>query len=701
MNGIIFYFGGIMGISKKISLLIVATTILLLISMSCIAWYFLEKIGNKDSEKLLHIAQSTLQIEADKDINANLAMANIFENNGELLYALANNDNETVKKISKLILADNKLCYITIANVNGVIVARGHSDQSDDKIATHRASLHIPLREKRSVSGFERGQQIALTLGVGLPLYYNDELVGAVAYGQNLSNHNFVERLKKDIGVDATIYADDIRMTTTIWDNGRPLVGTRLSDQGIYDAVIRRNEHVLSDSEISGTPYKTIYWPWQDIGGKNGGMLFVGFSNEELVKNEYETIFSFLAVGSIVGIGMIILGVYVSKAIAKPLVAATDYAEFVAAGDYEKELHYVSKCEIGKLVVALRNMVESICKSIDSAENSALEAQKQSEHAKCCMEDAESAKLIAEDGQGRLMQASSKIEEVVGQIHNFAKKLNLQIQSATENAEGQLSQVSSCTVAMEQMNVAVLEIAKNSSIVSEGSREAKVRAEQGAKITEKSSEALVVVQGENNNMQSAMNELRKEAESIGTVITVINDIADQTNLLALNAAIEAARAGEAGRGFAVVADEVRKLAEKTTQATHEVSIVIESIQTKTRENAILVDNSTKILNETSQLMGESGEALQKIVDEATSTAEQISEIATAAEEQSSTSEAISSSLDVINAGASQTVESMQNASQVVAEITRQIEVLHDMMQTLQMSSQMSSQTTSQVTSQMT
>ncbi len=676
-----------MGISKKISLLITATTISILFATSCIAWYFLEKIGNKDSEKMLYIAQSTLQIEADKETNANLALANIFENNEELMRAIANRDSKTVKDILRIILSDNPaINYATIASTNGIILARGHSEEAADKVASHRASLTIPLREKRSVAGFERGQKIALTLGVGLPLYYNGELVGAVAYGQDLSTNHFVERLKKDIGVDATIYLDDTRMATTIWENGRPVIGTKINDSKIYNAVIDRNEHVLTESEIFGDPYKTIYWPWKDISGKNGGMLFVGFSSAELLQSEHETILSFLVVGSIVGIVMIILGILVSKAIAKPLVAATSYAEYIAAGDYEKELNYASKCEIGKLVIALRNMVESICKSISDAENSALEAKRQTDHANCCMEDAEKAKNIAEDGQSKLMQASAKIEEIVGQLHNFSKELNTQIQVASENAEGQLSQVSSCTVAMDQMNVAVLEIAKNSSIVSENSKNAKLEAEQGAQITEKSSDALTIVQGENINMQSAMGELRKEAESIGTVITVINDIADQTNLLALNAAIEAARAGEAGRGFAVVADEVRKLAEKTTQATHEVSIVIESIQTKTRENANLVDNSTKILHDTSQLMDESGEALQKIVEETTNTAEQISEIATAAEEQSSTSEAISSALDEINSGASQTVQSMQNATEVVTEITEQIEALRNMMQTLQNSS---------------
>ena len=132
-----------------------------------------------------------------------------------------------------------------------------------------------------------------------------------------------------------------------------------------------------------------------------------------------------------------------------------------------------------------------------------------------------------------------------------------------------------------------------------------------------------------------MGELGKQAQGIGQIITVIEDIADQTNLLALNAAIEAARAGEAGRGFAVVADEVRKLAEKTMSATREVVDFVGAIQDCAQKNVVATDSAVKLVEESTGLAGQSGEALHAIVGMVQRTADQVRAIATASEEQSS------------------------------------------------------------------
>jgi methyl-accepting chemotaxis protein len=179
-----------------------------------------------------------------------------------------------------------------------------------------------------------------------------------------------------------------------------------------------------------------------------------------------------------------------------------------------------------------------------------------------------------------------------------------------------------------------------------------------------------------------MGRLGEQANGIGRIIDVINDIADQTNLLALNAAIEAARAGEAGRGFAVVADEVRKLAEKTMQATKEVGTVIRGIQDGTYDSIRNVDHAAAAVAETIDLAGRAGQNLQSIVVLVDNSARQVQSIATAAEQQSAGSNEINRAVGEISRISGETDASMRAAASAVELLVAQANSLRELIRSL-------------------
>jgi methyl-accepting chemotaxis protein len=174
---------------------------------------------------------------------------------------------------------------------------------------------------------------------------------------------------------------------------------------------------------------------------------------------------------------------------------------------------------------------------------------------------------------------------------------------------------------------------------------------------------------------ASVQELGKRGTQIGEIIAVINDIADQTNLLALNAAIEAARAGEHGRGFAVVADEVRKLADRTTKATEEIGESIQAIQTETGDAVERMNAGTAEVERGVELATGAGESLRRIVAGARDVAGMIRSIAAAAEQQSAASEEVSRNVESISSVTRQSSEGAGQAATAAAELSAKAERL--------------------------
>ncbi len=320
-------------------------------------------------------------------------------------------------------------------------------------------------------------------------------------------------------------------------------------------------------------------------------------------------------------------------------------------------------------------MVERLRKNIENAHKESERAQEESRRAQEAMRQADESSREAQARRDGMLKAAVRLEEVAGIVSAASTELASQIELSEQGAAEQASRVTETATAMEEMNSTVLEVARNAGAASEVSSSTRERAEQGAQAVQELVSGIRDVQGASLALRTDMGKLAENAQAISRIMAVISDIADQTNLLALNAAIEAARAGEAGRGFAVVADEVRKLAEKTMASTTDVGNAIKAIQSSAAKSMEQVDLTANNIGKVTELAIHSGEALHEIVSMADNTADQVRGIAAASEQQSASSEEINRSIAEVNSIAGETAAAMREAAQAVSDLAHQASVL--------------------------
>ncbi|HKN17358.1 MAG TPA: methyl-accepting chemotaxis protein [Candidatus Sulfotelmatobacter sp.] len=311
---------------------------------------------------------------------------------------------------------------------------------------------------------------------------------------------------------------------------------------------------------------------------------------------------------TLAGLGVgIFVAIFLSHSIAGAIRSVLNQAEAIAAGDLTRDdLKVSSRDELGELTAAINGMSGGLKRMI----------------------------VAIMDHSAHVASASEELSS-----------------SATVQAQGadtQKDQTTQVATAMQEMSATVHEVSENSLKAANASHNAAQAARQGGQTVQETLATMRSIADSTCKVAMRITELGKSSEKIGRIVAVIDDIADQTNLLALNAAIEAARAGEQGRGFAVVADEVRKLAERTAQATKEIAVMIESIQVETKSAVEAMELGNREVESGVKKTSASGAALKEIIKMSDDVGGMIARIATAATEQSSATEQIKASVAQIS-----------------------------------------------------
>lgn len=308
----------------------------------------------------------------------------------------------------------------------------------------------------------------------------------------------------------------------------------------------------------------------------------------------------------------------------RPLSQLTEKVRQLSEGDLTATIDYDSKDEIGALAQDMNKMIRSFNTMVNG-----------------------------------ILASSNKVVSTVGVLGARSEK-------TSEGAKNQFSQSHQIATAAEEMSQTITDIAKNASMASDTSSEAMEIAESGKQITDTTVETINEVNTSTTELSRMVGRLNSRVVEIGGIVTIIKDIADQTNLLALNAAIEAARAGEQGRGFAVVADEVRKLAERTIKATTEISEKIGAVQECRLNRSRRLSPLKNLRNVLDTIV----ESVQKVRD-------QITQIATAVDEQSAASEEVAGTIEKTSAIAKDMEKMADDVMQEVNVLTKIAEKLRN------------------------
>ena len=262
------------------------------------------------------------------------------------------------------------------------------------------------------------------------------------------------------------------------------------------------------------------------------------------------------------------------------------------------------------------------------------------------------------------------ISDGVTQIASAAEELSAVTEQTSAGVNSQKVETDQVATAMNEMAATVQEVARNAEEASEAAVAADQQAREGDRVVGEAIAQIERLAGEVGNSTEAMGHLKRESNKIGSVLDVIKSVAQQTNLLALNAAIEAARAGEAGRGFAVVADEVRSLAQRTQKSTEEIEELIVGLQSGTQQVATIMDNSRSLTDSSVELTRRAGNALENITRTVSAIQAMNQQIATAAEQQSAVAEEINRSVLNVRDVSEQTAAASEETAASSTELAR-------------------------------
>ena len=590
-------------------------------------------------------------------------------------------------------------------------------------LADQLNTFHSTLREStQRLSGlFEKRFGAGLSVRADQPVVVAGVQTPSLYLGNEVLNNNFeeVDEFKQMSGGVATVFVrsgdDFIRVSTSLTkQDGNRAIGTVLDRQGAAYQRVADGQTYIGRAVLFDRSYMTQYSPVRDSNGKVIAVLFIGFDYTDAQNAQFENLkrFRLGQTGSLALLDEQKHWLVPPAGVQAPdqaIAVMLDLAKTPGAGrfwsDNNEDFYSVSvpfeggpwavvasmpKAEIRAVTweVGIRLVIGSVLAMLLAVGATVWLLRSKLAPLSDLVRQAQalgagdlSARLnvSSHDEIGQLARSFNQMGEalstMVSHIRSAAEQVNSRAQAlsglsggAYEGMEQQSGEITSMAGAVEEFSATSLNIADNMGNTERLAQENAQQTRIGRTSMQEASSSLEHIATALNSTAAVINTLGQRSQEIGGIVGVITSIAEQTNLLALNAAIEAARAGEQGRGFAVVADEVRNLASRTRQATDEISAMIQSIQQETGNAISTMEHGKVLMQDGLSRNADVASALARIDEQSRSAGQQFAAITTATQEQSSTATLLSSNLQSIALANSEQREVVSNLAVTAKEL---------------------------------